>query len=88
MIGTALLNALPMDWNDGHMGGGNGRGIVVFLCLVLAVAVIAVVVWLVVRRGHDQPRSGLEGARSILAERLARGEIEPDEYRERLQHLQ
>jgi len=24
----------------------------------------------------------------ILAERLARGEVTPDEYRERLQHLQ
>ena len=37
------------------------------------------------RQPDQQPRPGAE---EILAQRLARGEIDPDEYRQRLQTLQ
>jgi putative membrane protein len=50
-------------------------------------AAIAAVVWLLVRRTRGGERSGLERAREILAERYARGEIDGDEYRERLGQL-
>ena len=38
------------------------------------------------QRQPDQPPR--PGAEDILAERLARGELDPDEYRQRLQTLQ
>jgi putative membrane protein len=53
----------------------------------LWLAVIATVVWLVIRRTRAGNRSGLERAREILAERFARGELSADEYRERLDQL-
>jgi putative membrane protein len=49
---------------------------------LLIVLVIALLVW---RRGCFGQRGG--GARSILAERFARGEISAEEYRERLGQL-
>jgi putative membrane protein len=58
------------------------------LMWALWIAVIATVVWLVVRRTSVGERSGLERARDILAERYARGELSGDEYRERLDQLQ
>jgi putative membrane protein len=57
------------------------------LMWALWLAVIATVVWLVVRRTRGGERSGLERAREILAERYARGELGGDEYRERLDQL-
>jgi putative membrane protein len=54
---------------------------------VLWVAVLATIVWLVARRRSAPPHDGNDRAREILAERLARGEIGGDEYRERLEHL-
>jgi putative membrane protein len=51
------------------------------------IAVIAGVIWLVVRRRRPVERSGVERARDILAERYARGELSGAEYRERLEEL-
>lgn len=53
------------------------------------IAVVATIVWLVMRRraAGARPRNGAERARDILAERFARGEIAGDEYRERLEQL-
>ena len=53
----------------------------------LWIALIATVVWLVIRRTRGGGRPGFERAREILAERYARGEIGLDEYRERLAEL-
>ena len=86
MIGIAHLVA---DWGDHHMwDDGGGALVFMTLMMVIGLAVIALVIWLVARGGQHRPASGLENARAILAERLARGEIAPEEYRERLQHLQ
>lgn len=50
----------------------------------------ALVVWLVIRQTRSNPMAGgdeLAGARRILAERYARGELDHDEYHQRLQNL-
>ena len=89
MIRSTAIAAILADWHDGHMwGGGGGAWFVMTVMMLFGVAVIGLVVWLFARGGAHRPRSGLENARAILAERLARGDISPEEYRERLQHLQ
>jgi hypothetical protein len=70
------------------------------LCLVALGAAIGWIVWLIIRRKPTTPPvavpyaaapvappSPTAGAEAILAERLARGEIDPDEYRARLEAL-
>jgi putative membrane protein len=47
------------------------------------IAVVAFVAWQFGRAG-DPGWGGRRGARSVLAERYARGDITADEYRERL----
>jgi len=91
MIGFALL----ADWDNGRMmDHGNGAGwwwAMGFVMLVLVVAAVVLIVWLVTRTTHPQdgapPGDPNLGARQILAERLARGEIDPAEYQDRLSHL-
>jgi putative membrane protein len=64
---------------EGHMGWAwwwMGVGMLVFWGLVAWVAVT------LVRQGDNEPRVA-RGAREILDERYARGEIEDDEYRRR-----
>ena len=77
-----LMNAITFlaDW-DHH---GFPWGLLIGL---LWLAVVACVVWLVIRTGRPRARSGLEAARDILAERFARGEITADEYRRRVEQL-
>ena len=82
------------DWDHGRMmdhGGGTGWWWLVGVATLAALfAVVALIVWLVTRTAHatnvtpDDPNFG---AKQILSERLARGEIDPAEYRERLSHL-
>ena len=68
------------------MGGGGwwmmGGGLLVF------VALIVLVVFLVARQpGELRDRTGQRSAGDVLAERFARGEIDEQEYRSRLQDL-
>lgn len=89
MIGFTSLVGIIGDYNDNHMWGGGGWAwLAMTLMMVLGAAVIGLIVWVIVRGSHQRPPSGVESARAILAERLARGDITPEEYRERLQHLQ
>ena len=53
---------------------------------LLWAALIGTVVWLVVRR-RDRRSDPFDGARALLAERYARGELGAEEYRERLDEL-
>lgn len=95
MFGAMSLAAgLAADW-DGHMGSDDHGWMWLWgtLMMVLFVTVIGFVVWVIARGTHGHP-SGTpstpatnDRARSILAERLALGEIDPDEYQERLRHL-
>lgn len=78
---TALIG--NAGWGP-HGGPGSWFGPVVPL---LWLAVVALVVWLIVRRGRGGRRDGMERARGLLAERYANGELSTDEYRERLEQL-
>jgi putative membrane protein len=65
----------------------NHHGFWWFPAGLLWLAVLATVVWLVVRTLRQDNRSGADRARDILAERYARGEVTVEEYRERLDEL-
>jgi putative membrane protein len=54
---------------------------------VLWVVVLGTAIWFVALKLGPRERSGLERAREILAERYARGEVNGEEYRERLDEL-
>jgi putative membrane protein len=94
---NVLMAVADRGGRDGMMGRGHdGFGWVFpLVCLVIFVAAAAVLVWLLMR-GRNTAASGaptaaapvvqpapnpLAGAEAILAERLARGEISPDDYR-------
>lgn len=76
MLATVLANA-----------GGDGGHAWFPLSLLLLLAIVAVVTWLVARRRGPREPSGSDRARDILAERFARGELNADEYKERLAQL-
>lgn len=72
----------------GHMGGWGW--IFMSLSTLVFLALIALVVWLAVRTasgGNSRPDSSAHSARQILAERYARGEIDEQEYQQRLRVL-
>lgn len=88
------------DWDDGHMG--DGWGIAMMLTMVgfwvlITVAIVFAIVWSVRSTRTVQaappaasttgPGSMTASAEQILAERLARGEIDPEEYQTRLDAL-
>jgi putative membrane protein len=74
-----------MDYGN-MMDGGGGWWIWGTLMMIVAIALIAVVVWLIARNSRaDDGRSS--SARDILSERYARGEIDSEEYEERLSKL-
>lgn len=83
-----------MDWDTGHMGTGWGA-LMVLGMLVIWVLVALAVVWFVRTTRTPYPSAGphgaapggTPGAEQILAERLARGEIEPADYQARLTAL-
>ena len=82
------------DW-DGHMWGDGGwMWLWGTVMMVGVLAAVGLVIWLVVRAtqssGYAPPPAsddGLARARSILAERYARGEISTEEYQERIAGL-
>lgn len=81
MILAAVQSASANGWgHDGAWGWWGGFALIFWLGLTA----FAVYLFTHVRRGHSWTA---RSARDILAERLARGEIDPDEYEERLSHL-
>ena len=72
-----------------HMDNGNGGGwIVMLILMILLIALAAVAVWYLVTHSRPQTvgapsQSARPSAMDLLDERLARGEISPEEYRER-----
>jgi putative membrane protein len=73
--------------------GGHGHWLWL-LGLVVVTSLIGLIVWLFVRASRSTataPRSRAPepraSAEEVLADRLARGEIDPDEYRQRLNAL-
>lgn len=89
--------------NDGHMDDGWGIAMMLTMLgiwVVLIAAILFAIVWTVRATSTTQgtstvpptpaaPGSGSVpgGAEQILAERLARGDIDPEEYRSRLDAL-
>jgi putative membrane protein len=80
---NAFLQTAPLA-ADSHW---DHNGLWWFPFGLLWLAVLATVIWLVVRTVRQDNRSGAERARAILAERYARGEVSVEEYRERLNEL-
>lgn len=82
-----------MYWDNGHMDAG--WGIVMMLSMLAFWVLIAfAIAWFVrtTRTLHPTPPqlpgvTVTSGAEQILAERLARGEIEPEDYQVRLAAL-
>lgn len=93
-----MLSAINIlaDIGDGHgynhMWGNGSFGWIwgAFMMIAMVGLAVALIVWLI--RGGSQPNypppadPTLE-AKSILARRLANGEISPEEYHDRLSHL-
>jgi putative membrane protein len=89
---TSSLSTLAQDriYSD-HMNGAWGWGMATVMILAV-VAIVALVVWLVrsthVSHGPAHPAAAPpETPTEILDRRLARGEIAPEEHRERLAAL-
>lgn len=72
----------PMMWGEGY--GFFGVGMMVIFWGVLIVLAVLAVRWLI-ERGPGQSRSN---ALDILKERLAKGEIDPEEYQARRKALE
>jgi putative membrane protein len=70
-----------------HDWDGGGWWVMGVMMMAFWVVLIAVVVWLVVRRPDVPGAPPANRAREILAERYARGEISTEEYHERLDAL-
>ena len=87
MIESLLSSAVILTHSEGWHDGGYwwiGRLGMLLLFLVL----IGLFFWWMRRNAWRQHEpSGIERARGILAERYARGEIDAEEYRERLSQL-
>lgn len=71
-------------WNDGGWGIFWG---------ILSMSVIVTLVWVVLRAfvadgSRGDRRTPTHGAKDVLAERFAKGEIDAEEYRERLHTLE
>lgn len=82
MVGALTLLAQDGRW--GHMDGWDTGWMWVWgtLMMLTWVAILAGVAWVLIRHGREaQTTSGR--AREVLDERLASGEISPEEYRER-----
>lgn len=87
-VTVALVLAQMMDRGD-HMDNGTGWWWVMGIGFLLVLALIVVLVVVLVR--HERPTEpasrravdGTSSAESVLADRLARGEIDEDEYRRR-----
>lgn len=65
------------------MMNGYGFGFGGLFMVLFWIFVIAGIVWLVLTLARRQPTSEDRGARRILEERLARGEIDAEEFRVR-----
>lgn len=79
-----------MYWYGGHHPGAGGWLLMSVLTLLFWVAVLGATYALVraaLERGKNDPKDAASGARRLLDERLARGEIDADDYARRRELL-
>ncbi|MGW4806204.1 SHOCT domain-containing protein [Kitasatospora sp. NPDC004272] len=79
-----------MYWHDHDGMNGWGVGLMALLTLLVLGLLVAAAVVLLRYLGHpgrQHPAQSRPDPEQVLAERLARGEIDPDEYRHRLDAL-
>jgi putative membrane protein len=87
-MGGSLHADAAGPWADYWGHGGGWWWLWWPIGLVFWLAVVVGLVWLVVRRNpHTNEPSPLQRAREILAERYASGEIDTEEYEQRMEHL-
>lgn len=83
---ATLMTLAQYRTYDGHMDGGWGWAMAIMMVLVV-VAVVGLLIWLVrsigAQQAHGTPPAPPETPMQILDGRLARGEIAPEEYKER-----
>lgn len=72
-----------------HMDGGGWRWGMFAVMVLIALAVVALVAWLVrtTRTPPPPPGSSAQSPMEILDRRLASGEITPEDYRQRAEIL-
>jgi putative membrane protein len=82
MITASLTEIVAQSRGWDHMSGWDGGWMWLWGTLMMLswVAIIAAAVWFVLRANRD---GGTRTARDVLDERLASGELTPEEYRER-----
>lgn len=87
LINSAIVVAHGPGWNQSGPWGGEWWWLWRLTTLLIFVLVIALTVsWVRRATSRSQP-SGFDRAREILAERYARGEIDTEEYHDRLGQL-
>ena len=85
---SVLSTVLAQHWDhDDHMMGGGGWWLWGILMMIVVLAAIAVVVWLIVRSVQYGRWWHTRSPRDILNDRYARGEIDTEEYEERISKL-
>src|SRR5512132_730451 len=72
--------------HDDHMGGG-GWWLWGMLMMIVVLAAIGVVIWLIVRSVHMGGGGTTRSPRDVLNDRYARGEIDTEDYEERISRL-
>jgi putative membrane protein len=88
LVNLTMVGALVADRYGMMDGDGNGwMWVMGGLMMLLVVVALGFVVWAIVRSTQHSVPDPHSRAREILAERFARGEITPEEYRERSQQL-
>lgn len=97
LVASLPAYASPGDGREyyGHMWGGGGYGhsffggmfMLLFWGALIVITILAVK-WFIDRdNGSSKGGQGNSAAEQILQDRLAKGEIEPEEYRERMKTL-
>lgn len=88
-IGAPAWAQSPGDGWHAHMMYGGGYGVMGYILMLLFWAGIAVLVVLTWRSiGQNGPSGRADSALDILRQRLAKGEIEPEEYEARRKVLE
>lgn len=77
-----------MFWHDNGMSGWGYALSAVVMIAVLVLIVLAVVVVARALIGPPRPPASPDTPESVLAQRLARGEIDEDEYRRKIALLE